>query len=200
MGSLSFVSGFVPSSFRPGSSRQPPRKSVQLNARKLAAAAPFGLRPRSRVALPAGAASRSWCRCPRSSARFQSALEDSPDAARVKGTSSDGDIDDHRQGRVSIARSAIVLRCNSARSGRRDPTASAPEWSRRCALLRCASVGPSGDNSSGSELHVWRAAEAARHANRARRNRAPALVMVENRLLDDRLQRLRQRLPRSRSR
>ena len=49
--------------------------------------------------------------------------------------------------RVSIARSAIVLRCNSLRSGRRDPIASAPEWSRRCAPppLR---FGPSGDNSS----------------------------------------------------
>ena len=48
---------------------------------------------------------------------------------------------------VSIVRGAIALRCNSPRSGRRDPIVSAPEWSRRCAPPPLY-FGPSGDNSS----------------------------------------------------
>jgi len=59
------------------------------------------------------------------------------------------DVDDHRKAPRFDRAERDRLRCNFPRSGRRDPIASAPEWSRRCAPppLR---FGPSGDNSSAS--------------------------------------------------
>ena len=85
MGPL-FRLGFVPSSFRRASSRQPPPKSVQLNAGETACYRRppfFSLRPRGRATPALGCRARSLCRCALSRARCRSAPVAAAHAARI---------------------------------------------------------------------------------------------------------------------